>query len=488
MPVCTTISRWLLLSVGTVSLVSGAGCGSGGKVVLNSSTGTFTNASLKGSYVYQLQGASVLSGAAYREAGVFTADGTGKITGGVDDSSTNIAGTGVTGTYTVSPDGTGFISMSTSVGQITLAITLASSSRVDLIENDTSLNAAGTAELQDPQATGSTPSGTFVFHLHQEASAQNQSQGASQVGSLTIQNGAGTGNMDQNLGGTLTSPALSSTVNPPGQLGRGNASVVDTSANFTTNLVYYIVNSGKMVLLVSNSGSVGSGSAELMGGTVTAGLSGSYAFGSRGDDSTSLYGVATVGQFTATAGSISGTEDGMQDGNYSPSVSFSNCYSAQASGRVVVTNCSSASPLQVFWMVSASRGFFIDNTSGRMEDGTADLQNTSAFTVSGMKGQYAMVMAGIDISPELLSRAGTIQFDGSGKLNLTELVNASASLSGGQSPGALTGTYAVSSNGRVTATLNSGGLDLVMYAISGSSAYVLEANTGVVTSGTVDLQ
>ncbi|MBV9342403.1 MAG: hypothetical protein JO159_16140 [Acidobacteria bacterium] len=71
---------------------------------------------------------------------------------------------------------------------------------------------------------------------------------------------------------------------------------------------------------------------------------------------------------------------------------------------------------------------------------------------------------------------------------MTELVNASASLSGGQSPGALSGTYAVSSNGRVTASLNSGGLDLVMYAVSGSTAYVLEVNTGVVTSGTVDLQ
>ncbi|MBV9341959.1 MAG: hypothetical protein JO159_13875, partial [Acidobacteria bacterium] len=86
----TTISRWLLLSLGAVSVVSGIGCGSGGKVVLNSSNGTFTNASLKGSYVYQLQGASVLSGAAYREAGVFIADGTGKITAGVDDSSMNV--------------------------------------------------------------------------------------------------------------------------------------------------------------------------------------------------------------------------------------------------------------------------------------------------------------------------------------------------------------------------------------------------------------
>jgi hypothetical protein len=483
-----TRPRWLSLSLTVVSLITGAGCGSGGRVVLNSSTGNFTNASLKGSYVYQIQGASVVSAAVYREAGVFVADGVGKITGGVDDSSINVAGTAVTGTYTVSPDGTGFLAMSTSVGQITLAITLVSSSKLYLMEDDTTLNAAGSAELQDPQAAGTTPGGTFVFRLHQEASAENQSQRASQVGELMIQNGTATGNMDQNLGGTLTSPTLSSTFLRPSPLGRGMASIMDSSANFTTSLVYYIVNGGKMVLLVTNSGAVGSGSAELVSGNVSAGLSGNYAFGSRGDDTSSLYAVATVGQFTASSSSISGAEDAMQDGNYSPSVSFSNCSSSQSSGRVVVTNCSSATPLQVFWLVSASRAFFLDNTSGRIEDGTADLQNSSAFSTSALKGQFALVMQGIDISPELLSRVGTMQFDGIRKLGLTELVNASALLAGGQSPGALSGTYAVSSNGRVTASLNSGGLDLVMYAVSPSIAYVLQANSGVMTSGTIELQ
>ena len=481
-------SGWLSLSLGILSLMAAAGCGSSGGVVLNTSNGNFSNASLKGSYVYQLQGAAVLTGAVYREAGVFTADGAGKITGGVDDSSTNVAGTGVTGTYTISPDGTGFITMTTSVGQISLAITLVSASKLDLIEDDTSLNAAGTAELQDPQAVGAGPGGTFTFRLHQEASAQNSNQGASQVGAFTVQNGTATGNMDQNLGGTLTSPAISATFNPPASMGRGTGSFLDTSANFSTSFVYYIVTSSKLVLLVSNSGAVGSGSAELVSGNISGGLSGSYAFGSRGDDTSSLYGLATVGQFTASGGSISGVEDAMQNGNYSQSVSFSSCYTSPSSGRVVVTSCSSSSPIQIFWMVSASRAFFLDNQSGRIEDGTADLQNLSAFSTASIKGQLAMVMQGIDISPELLSRVGTMQFDGSGKLTLTERVNASASLSGGQNPGVLSGSYAASTNGRVTASLNGGGLDLVMYAVSTSNAYVLQTNSGVITSGSIELQ
>jgi hypothetical protein len=52
----------------------------------------------------------------------------------------------------------------------------------------------------------------------------------------------------------------------------------------------------------------------------------------------------------------------------------------------------------------------------------------------------------------------------------------------------LTGTYSVSSSGRVVGNLNSNSLDLVMYAVSGSQAYVLQSDAGVVTSGTVELQ
>jgi hypothetical protein len=36
--------------------------------------------------------------------------------------------------------------------------------------------------------------------------------------------------------------------------------------------------------------------------------------------------------------------------------------------------------------------------------------------------------------------------------------------------------------------INNHGLDLVMYAVSGSQAYVLQSDTSVVTSGTVEMQ
>ncbi len=461
--------------------------------MLQHPTGNYSNASLQGSYVYEIRGGASSNLSPYRQVGVFSADGSGNLgkpAPGSDDSSVSASGSQVTGIYQISSDGTGFITMTTSLGQITLAVTMVSHSKLYLMEADNVLDAVGVAELQDPSVIGTTPSGTFVFRLHQEVSAQGTVP-ASQIGAITVPSGAVNGALDQNLGGTFSSPNLTWTFDAPGSLGRGTGSFVNATTSFSTNFVYYIVTAGKVVLLVSNAGAVGSGSAEAQTGIVSSGLSGSYAFGSNGDDTNYLSGifntVATVGSFTASSGSISTTEDVMQDGNYSTG-NTSNCYSAASNGRVTVTDCSSPTPLQIFWMVSSSRAFFLDNSPSTFEDGTADLQSTSSFMPSTIKGQFAMVMGGIDVTPELLSRIGTLQFDGTGRLTLNELANASASGGGAQSPGLLSGAYSVSSNGRITGNLSGGGLDLVMYAVSGSDAYALQIDPGTNTSGTVSLQ
>jgi len=122
-------------ALGMLSLVAVVGCGTGGSSpTLVHTTGNFTNGSLKGSYVYQIHGVSSVNGSVYRQVGVFTADGNGNITGGTDDSSINAGGTAVSGVYTVGNDGTGFLTINTSLGQITLGITLVSSSKLELIE------------------------------------------------------------------------------------------------------------------------------------------------------------------------------------------------------------------------------------------------------------------------------------------------------------------------------------------------------------------
>ena len=486
---------------GILLLLAAAGCGnSGASPTLLHTTGSFSKATLSGSYVYQIHGMASSNGVSfvpYREVGVFVADGNGNISGGADDSSFGATGTAITGSYTVSNDGTGTITFNNSSIGIALnfAITVAGSSQVQMIENDLQLNGSGTAVLQDSTAAATTPSGTFVFRLHQEQSAQSSAEEASQVGGFALSAGAGSGAMDQDLNGTLTSPGLSVAFNSPASSGRGTASLTDTTALFTTDLVYYIVNSNQLAMLVNNGGAVGSGSAEAQNGVSTGtGLSGTYAFGSRGDDlSTGVDGVATVGEFTASSGSLSGNEDVMQDGNYTPNTGLpANCYMVVATGgmngRVVASNSGapcSATPTQVFWMVSPNRAFFLDVAGATFQDGTADLQTTNSFSASTFKGQFALAMDGVDLADQqVLCVVGALEFDGTTKISLDEDENGSALGSVGQGR---SGSYTVGANGRVVGNLGGGNLplDFVLYAVSGSQGYVLQQDAGLITSGTI---
>ncbi|HTM38626.1 MAG TPA: hypothetical protein VL156_17875 [Terriglobales bacterium] len=492
-----TSHRVVLSAVGLMALAATVACGTGGGVTLPNPQGNFSTASLNGSYAYEIHGFDA-SFRPYRQVGVFTADGKGNITGGIDDSSFSAAGTTVTGSYQVGQDGTGLLSLNTSAGPITLATTLVSSSRLQLIEADAFANATGSADLQSSSALSTTPTGTYVFRIHQEQSAQNQAPAAA-VGSLQISGGGASGGMDEYLAGTFTSPSITATFGTPSGSGRGTGTLVNSTTSFTTNFVYYIVDASRFLMLVTNASAVGSGSAELQSGSVANGLSGNYAFGSRGDDlslSGFFAGVATVGQFNAASGTMTGTLDATQDGTITSNANFSSCYTPSASGRVVVSNLSgntcSSTAAQVFWMVNPGRAFFLNASGAAVEDGTADLQPTQNFSIPTFSGQFSLVMAGLDGTPELLSRVGTLQFDGTGKLALNEVVNASLTQAGAQIPagGILTGTYSVGSNGRIIGTLSNsgGGLGLVMYAVSGSEAYVLQSDQGTFTSGMAQLQ
>jgi hypothetical protein len=507
-PIFRSALRFLCFTAGGVSLAASVGCGTGGSISFLNNTENFSNANLKGSYVYQIRGDDALSFGPYRELGVFTADGAGNISGGSDDTSfTATTPATVTGSYQIAPDGTGSIAMTSQFGTINLAVTMVSNSKVYLMEadhlNSTGLgvNATGIAELQDSSAIGTTPVGSFAFRIHDEVSGKSQVP-AAQVGAFTVPGTGVNGAMDQNAGGTFTSPNLTWTFGAPGALGRGTGTFLNASTNVTSNFVYYIVNGTKVDLLMSDTGVVGAGSAEAQSGAIAGGLSGTYAFGSSGDDSNASSGffgtVASVGEFSATGGNISGTEDTNVDGTVTASAAINNCYTATANGRVTVTNVSgsncSSTVTQVFWMVNPSRAFFVDVNAGIFDDGTADLQTVSNFSASTMKGQFALVMGGLDstpqqlgLPPQLLSRVGVVQLDGASKVTINELANASDPNTGGiNAPGILSGTYTVSSNGRIIAGAGNanGGFDFVMYGVSGSQAYALQNDPGVNTSGT----
>jgi len=448
--------------------------------------GNFSNASLNGQYVYQIEGfdfSNSVNGVPYREAGVFTANGSGGITSATDDFSegSTVFPTTSTGSYAISKDGTGSLSFNNALGTINLAVTMVSASKVYLVEGDTVLNAGGLAEKQDATVIAAAPSGTFVFREHD----LNALQSVGSVGAFTVSGGVvSAGSEDVNRGGVLTSLTFTAgSFNAPNPVtGRGSGTLTDSSPA-SSSFFYYIVDANNVRFLSGTSGITGSGRAEKQSGMPT--LSGSYAFGSEGDTLKFLSGVNGAGRFTASSGTITGgARDTVQDGNTSANVAFTGTYTQAANGRVAVALSTTANSNLVVWMISPSRGFFVVNDPNTIQEGTVDLQQTATFSNATMNGQYGLVMDGFDAGGAK-DRVGTLQWDGSGKLILNEFSNANGVIT---VPIVLSGRYSVSSNGRTTGSINTLSNNLVFYLVSGSDAYVVQNDSGVQIDGTVSKQ
>jgi hypothetical protein len=490
---CSMVMKILYLSLGVLSLFFCAACGTGSGVTGFIPQGNFSKASLNGQYVYQIEGFEFLTNpnvsVPYREIGVFTADGNGTITNATDDFSegTTVFSTVSSGSYQVSKDGTGSLSFNNPLGTVTLAITLISSSKLYLVNGTLNaavispINGGGLAEKQDLTAISTAPSGTFAFLEHDVLTAQS----VSRVGAFTVSNSTvSTGSVDANTGGTFSSLTLTagSFNAPDSTTGRGTGSLTDSSPA-TSSFVYYIVDANNIRLLSSTLGVTGSGRAEKQDGTPA--LSGSYAFGSKGDTFNSLLGVNTAGRFTANGGSITaGARDSVQNGKAATNVNFTGTFTQAAGGRALVTLTTAANGNLVVWMVSPSRGFFLVNDPNAVQDGTLDLQTTSNFSNSTLDGQYAVAMTGFDAGG-LKDRVGTLQKQGSNELVLNEFTNSNGTIT---VPIILSGNYSVSPNGRVGAAINSLSNNLVFYLISGTDAYIVQADPGVQIIGSMSKQ
>jgi len=487
--------RAFMLSAILGLLAFGVACGSSSSSNNPPITGKFTNASLTGQYAYSLTGQAygLSSGnGPFREAGSFTADGNGNITTGNDDfvSGTGPSTNGTSGSYAINNDGTGVMTLNLAGGSINFAISMIDDTRVYLIEMDTFANSAGLAERQTSSAFTNL-SGTYVFRMHSTSTSQGS---VARVGTLTMSGGAVTGNEDllQGSTGSLTSLTLTGSTSAPDLNGRGTASITDNSG-ITNSYIYYVVDSNRVNFLESDAGPVGSGRGEKQTvSSFTAGsLNGGFAFGSRGDTLANLGGANTVGAFTSNgSGTISsGAYDTAQDGVIVANAALTGSYTMGSNGRAVLTlNPTGGTPVQVIaWLLNSSRGFYLFNTTTRVEDGTFDQQTTTSFSNSTFNGQYAFFMDGYDsASPPLIDRAGTIIPDGNGNISLNDFaVNRTGALN---NAGFLTGTYSTSSNGRVAGPVNGLTNALVIYMVSGNQGYLLLGDAGAEVAGQVALQ
>ena len=494
------ISLLFCVACGTSSGSGSTGFGGGG------TSGSFTNASLKGNYAYEIVGSDLTSGLPFREVGAFVADGSGNVSSGEDDFAegssvvSNIVTATTTGqAYSVSSNGTALLTISFSNGGgIQLGLSVVSSPTVYLAVSaiaplGTVLQANGTGFLV-PQTTTAfaAPTGTFVFRMQDvvatTALGTTQVTPSAKVGTFTAAAGVlSAGTEDENNAGVVSQVALSSGLfSAPDALGRGTGSFTDSNA-VTSPFYYYLVDGNHLHLFSSLQGTIGLGRAVAQSASPS--LSGSYVFGSRGDDSFSLGGVNTVGQFTASNGSITagGPFDLVQDGGTPVSGAFtSGTYAPTAglAGRFVVnlTPSTGSAIQEIYWVVSPSLAFFITDDPTKVEAGTATAQSGSFSSNSAVNGTFAFAMDGFNTigSGALYDRVGNLHWDGAGNLGLTEFLNVSGSVT---TSGTLMGTYTLASTGRAVGNINSLSSNLVFYLASSGQGYILQADPSVEIDG-----
>ena len=252
---------------GAVTITATSGTASG-SAVLNVTDLNLGNGTLSGTYAFMLQGIDTV-GPVYA-TGTFTSDGNGNITGGSIDSNSSAAGVlsaGLTGTYSITPDGRGQMTITatgSSSGTLYSFVISKDGSKGKVIEFDGKAASAGTFE----KLTAGTLSGTYTFRLSgvelNSTAANCVSKPACYMGEIGVMTMPTSGTVlagvaDANLtnGNSYTSNAFAGTINAPSG-SRGTMSVILRNGT-SVNLVYYIVSPSKFYM-------VSTGSTELLAG------------------------------------------------------------------------------------------------------------------------------------------------------------------------------------------------------------------------------
>ena len=162
----------LLLALSTLLFLAACGNGNGVAPPVAPPSGSFSNSSLNGTYVFSVSGTDEANGAPYAMVGTLTANGSGGITGGAVDINDASAFTAPAadvsisnGSYQVGVDGRGHATFTPQISgfqALTIDFVLSTNSHGLLTEFDTFASGSGTLDLQ---SSGVTPTGSYAFSL-----------------------------------------------------------------------------------------------------------------------------------------------------------------------------------------------------------------------------------------------------------------------------------------------------------------------------------
>jgi hypothetical protein len=350
--------------------------GSGEINIQDASSAFSGNSAFAGTYSFKFDGGSS-SAAPQSEVGEFTTDGHGNIgadsptTPGRMDINNNGVQTLAASTYSVSTNGRGTASIATAGGPFTFSFYVISASRAKFIETDGSAVLVGDAFKQQTSSctwSAGTLNGLTVF----ETGGSGPNGAITDLASFTADGigGVTNGSLDENSGGSVTSPQSLTGTYTIDACGRGTLSLGSHS------YVLYVTSSGNAVIQETTTGVVSHGFlVQPKGGPFTeASLSGSYAFSLSGSNAAGTAGRRQdfVGQLAANGmGNVTSSSTDINSfGTTQVGVASIGTYtSIAANGRTTMLLNSPTRNL-VLYFVSPTQLYVLDTDSTNVASGS----------------------------------------------------------------------------------------------------------------------
>lgn len=466
-----------------------AGCAAGTKIVIGQPpppvTGTFTNATLTGTYAFLIRGSS--SGF-YSIAGTIQANGSGSITAGTVDinspgTSTLANNVAVTGTYIVQADGRTTATLNSTAGNFVIDFVLISNSHGLAIRFNTTATGSGAIDLQQSAAFSTAAiAGSFAFSMFGGDHNGNFETTAGAFTTTNINNSDGiqAGVQDINDNGALSvNRSLTGAFAAPATNGRGTGTL--TTNVGSVNVAYYIVDFNHVIFIETDSAPVLAGNVFRQSGTALTGNLVLQMFGSSANRTFAAGAILNTDSVSSIL--TTSTEDVNVAGTLTQNLPISGAFSAVLNGRGTITlpGSSGLASLVFYPTTGGILLLSIDGTS--VATGTAFAQQISSPSNSSVNGIFGFFLAGANTAGAV-DAVAALTADGKGNFtgNLDE--NSAGTLA---STIALTGTYTLASTGRGTAVLtgSTGSTNIIFYEADAFDFIFIETDTGQVATGII---
>jgi hypothetical protein len=358
-------------------------------------TVTFGSGTLFGQYSFAMRG--LQGGLPFSAVGSITFDGTGGISGGIEDVHGKAAPITISGgTYVSGVDGRVTATVHTSNGDEGWQISLVNHGRA-LITRADSVVANGELDAQNNQQFGHGLSGNFTLHVAGRTSSTIPV--SAMLGGLIVDTSGNvtSGTLDVNDSGTISAKlsVTGTSTTSSSDRGRGTLSLLSSFGSQT--FAYYVLDSATAKLIEIDGAHDLSGTLEFRPSTVAAGnFSGLYAFVFSGANNQGAVGQGGTFVTDANGAVTNGTFDISTDSAFSLGFLFSGSFvvSDAAIGRTIATFNVGGSTLQyVVYPPSLNNEIeFLEIDGQNATSGLAMRQSSSisGTTVPTVTGQFAI--------------------------------------------------------------------------------------------------